>query len=350
LPSTTGVNGRAGRLDLRAQKLFPWQALDVGNSRARETQLLDEQIRGLLGVGVRNQAQRRSALHDRAMEQAFRGRRREQRRGFRSAAGLPEDHHARRIAAERRDVVAHPLERRHHVHDAAHARALEFLGRAERRQMGVAEAGKTMVDGDDHDVAEQRELTAVVHRTIARARGPAAAVEGDEDRSPGIVVHAGRPHVQRQAVFAHATRAAVFVPLNQLRVVGTETRRGLRRNRSVADAVPRAGPGGRLARRHEPVAAAGVGAVGNAAEDLDPGVGHPAHDAVRCSTSKKSGPFMRAGGLGVWARSGAFALLPMATTPARLAFRSSRRDCGIDASSSCGLYSNRIERSTRYSR
>ena len=178
------------------------------------------------------------------------------------------------------DVVADPLERRHHVHHAAHAGGSELLRRADRGKMGIAEAGQTMVDRDDHDAAEQRELTAVVHRPVPGARRPPAAVERHQHGALLVVVDPGRPHVQRQAVLVHPAGADVLVPLNQLRVVRAEARRGLRRDGAIADAVARAGPRGRLARRHEAVLARRIGAVGNAAKDPDACVGHPADGSV----------------------------------------------------------------------
>ena len=65
------------------------------------------------------------------------------------------------IAAERLDVVAHPLEREHHVEQTRDAGARELL--AERvGQVQVAERVQPVVDRDDHGVAAARELGPVV--------------------------------------------------------------------------------------------------------------------------------------------------------------------------------------------
>ena len=213
------------------------------------------------------------------MEKPLRRRRRQQGRNLLAAARLPEDHDARRVAAEVADAVAHPFERRDHVHQAADTGRLEFLGRADRRQVRVAETRQAVVHGDDDHVAEERQLTAVVHRPVAGAGRPPPAVERHEHGAPGVVVDTRCPDVQRQAVLAYAAAADVFVPLNELRVVGAIARRGLWRDGPVADATPHPGPGRGLARRHEPIFAGGVRAVGNAAKHLDAGVGHPADDA-----------------------------------------------------------------------
>ena len=60
----------------------------------------------------------RPALQDRAAEQALGPRHREQRADAHRTGGLAGDGHRVRVAAERRDVVAHPLERRDLVEQA----------------------------------------------------------------------------------------------------------------------------------------------------------------------------------------------------------------------------------------
>ena len=57
----------------------------------------------------------------------------EQRADFAAAAGLAEDHHGVRVAAELFDVVAHPLQRVHDVEHADIAGLCELLA-AERRR------------------------------------------------------------------------------------------------------------------------------------------------------------------------------------------------------------------------
>ena len=59
-----------------------------------------------------------TALHDGAVEEAARCRHRHERLHFAAAARLTEDRHIARVAAELRDVVAHPLQGREHVERA----------------------------------------------------------------------------------------------------------------------------------------------------------------------------------------------------------------------------------------
>ena len=261
------------------------------------------------------------------MEQPFRRGRAEQRRRLRSAARLPEDHHARRIAAERADVVADPLERRDHVHDAADAGRSKFLGSADRREMRIAEARQPMIDRDDHDVAEQRELAAVVHRAVAGAGRPAAAVERHQHGALRVVVDAGCPDVEREAVFAHAAAAHVAVPHDHLRVVRSITRHRLRRDRPVAEAIARspvhaAGLRGGMKRFLPDVSAP----YGMPRKILIPVFAMPRTRPLAVSTSKKSGPLDRAGVCASAIRS---PLAPTATNPANPLLITLRRDRSI---------------------
>ena len=76
-------------------------------------QSLRRTLRLLEGVHVRP-----AALHDGAPEEARGGRRAEQRRHAEPSGGLTEDRDVARIAAEGRDVVAHPPQRGQLVLDA----------------------------------------------------------------------------------------------------------------------------------------------------------------------------------------------------------------------------------------
>jgi hypothetical protein len=58
----------------------------------------------------------RAALQAGSVEQALRGGHGHERRAFAGAAGLAEDHHVSRIAAEARDVVPNPLQRGDEIH------------------------------------------------------------------------------------------------------------------------------------------------------------------------------------------------------------------------------------------
>ena len=65
-----------------------------------------------------------------------------------------------RVAAEARDVVAHPAQREHEVEHAGVAGVGE-LGPAESAQIQVPERVQAVVDGDDDDVAAARQPRAV---------------------------------------------------------------------------------------------------------------------------------------------------------------------------------------------
>ena len=267
---------------LRLEELFPRQALDVGDSVARDAELLEELIGGLRGVGFVGDAQRRSALHRGAVEQTPGGRRGQERRRLRAAADWP------KIITRDGSPPNAAMLSRTHSSDATMSitpqtpALLEFLRRADRCQMRVAEAREPVVHRDDDDVAEQGELAAVVHRSVGGSGREAAAVERDEHGALAVVVDARRADVERQAVFAHAAAADVAIPHDELRVVarGSPTA-------SAARSVHTPWPGGRRSRR------AGfrggmkrfwrrrVGAVRNAAKHLDAGVRHATHDTVR---------------------------------------------------------------------
>src|SRR6266849_3296207 len=123
-----------------------------------------------------------------------------------------------------------------------------------------------MVDSDDHDVAELRQLRAVVTGSVARAGGETAAVEGNHYGALLAVVHAGSPDVKGETILAHA--ADVQVPLDEHGVVAVQIRRRLGADRSMAEALTHASPRGGLFGRHVAVPAAGGRAVGDAFESV----------------------------------------------------------------------------------
>ena len=125
--------------------------------------------------------------------------RNEHDRHDRAAAGrLPEDRHPAGIAAERRDVVADPLERRHHVQQAVvPGCAVRRLGR-QGRVREEAEDVEAVVDGDHHrPVGGERH--AVVDGGRSRAARVAAAVDPEQHR-PRLTRLARGPDVEEQAV------------------------------------------------------------------------------------------------------------------------------------------------------
>src|SRR5690606_26412917 len=98
-----------------------------------------------------------------------------------AAGRLAGDRHPIRVAAERGDVVADPLESGDLVEDAVVARCAVagFF-----REVGVreeAEHPQSVIDGDGEDVATGGERLAVIQRQGARAGREPAAGEVDED-------------------------------------------------------------------------------------------------------------------------------------------------------------------------
>src|SRR5690606_8464343 len=177
-----------------------------------------------------------------------------------ATAGLAEREHPLRVAAERRDVVAHPREREHEV-ELAHVAGVREPGSAEALQVQVAERIQAMVDGDDDDVLRGRQPPPVVQRAGAGAVRVGAAVDVEHDRAP-TVVQPRRPDVQEQAILADALAGAV-----------------LRRRGTVLEGIGGNVPARGRKRRHEP-ARARVGAVTNAAKHGDAGIHETAHVAV----------------------------------------------------------------------
>ena len=158
------------------------------------------------------------ALGDGAVEEPG-GLRHQHDRHHRPAPGrLAEDGHAAGVAAERRDVVAHPLEARHHVEEPVVARgAVRRLG----RQGGVGEKAEdvqAVVDGHHHR-ALGRQSGAVVDGGRARAAGVAAAVDPVEHRQ-GLGRLRRRPHVQEEAVLALSDALPPALDADRARLAG----------------------------------------------------------------------------------------------------------------------------------
>jgi len=120
---------------------------------------------------------------DRAVEQPFRGRKCRQHRGFSAAARLPEDRDVPRIAAEPRDVVAHPFEGRYQIEQRQVRGAREALARAgQPGKPQVSERIQPVIDADGDDVVLPRELGAIVEDRVSRSRALAAAMEPHHHR------------------------------------------------------------------------------------------------------------------------------------------------------------------------
>ncbi|MNQ68844.1 hypothetical protein D3C85_834100 [compost metagenome] len=95
-----------------------------------------------------------------AVEQAPRGGHGHQGRDLGPAARLAEDHDPVGIAAEGRDVVAHPAKGQNQVQLADIARILER--RRQPRQIGVAKGVQPVVERHHHHVAARRQPGPVI--------------------------------------------------------------------------------------------------------------------------------------------------------------------------------------------
>ena len=155
----------------------------------------------------RARLEQRATHRARAAEQTLRRRHAEQAGDLAAATGLAEDRHVRRVAAELRDVVAHPLERGDDVEHADVARVGELV--AEMRHVEEPEDAEPMVDTDDDHVVVARQVREVVQRPRRRPDRHAAAVQPHEHRTRRAVTDPRRPHVQHEAVLA---RPALVVP------------------------------------------------------------------------------------------------------------------------------------------
>ena len=143
----------------------------------------------------------RAALNHRAMKQVLRRRHCEQRRDFLAAAGLAEDRHVARIAAELRDIVAHPLQRRDQIEHPDVARLGKFVV-AEAGEKRVAQRAEAMIDAHRHHVAAPHQIAAVVNQRRARTRHEAAAMQPDHHGPLARVARITGPDVEHEAVLA----------------------------------------------------------------------------------------------------------------------------------------------------
>ena len=154
-----------------------------------------------------------------------------------------------------RDVVAHPIERGHDV-EHAHAAGERELGTGQFAEIGEAENIQAVVDADDHYIVGVREAGAVENGRGAGAGGESAAVEPHHYGAFAVAAYGGREDVEHQAVFALRGQAGAIGGV-------------LRGGGSIGESVADAGPGYGLRWGHEAVLAGGVGAVGDAFENLD---------------------------------------------------------------------------------
>src|SRR5678815_3475115 len=120
------------------------------------------------------------------MEESLGGRHREQRTDFACATRLAHDRYVIRVAAEGRDVVAHPLQRGHYIQNPG-------VRRADLRKVKETKRVETMVDAEHHDIVLPRHVRAVVHRVAAVAAGESAAVQPDHHWTLCIAIEARGP-------------------------------------------------------------------------------------------------------------------------------------------------------------
>ena len=178
-----------------------------------------------------------AALHNALVEQAVRGGRLHQRPDLHAAARLAEQRDVVRVAAEARDVVVDPLQRRDHIRAAGVAGVRVFF--PERRKVEIAEDIQAVVQRDDHHVAVAAHIFALVGDVLnRRARGKPAAVQPDEHRLFCRRIERLRPDVE---VLAVLVERPVAVRNHQLvvRLVLLEHRADIAVRERVLDALPR---------------------------------------------------------------------------------------------------------------
>jgi hypothetical protein len=197
--ASSARRGRVSRRPAAGSRLRAPGPTDRRGSGARELgvagadfERAPERVAARLGALARVDVERR-ARHDRALEQTPRARHREQARDCGRARAVPEHGDLAGVAAERVDLVAHPLE------PGAQVEQPEV-----RRE--EAERPEPVRERHDDQVAAAREPAPAHAGFAGRALGEAAAVHEDEYRARHAV-EARRPEVEREAVLALLRRA-----------------------------------------------------------------------------------------------------------------------------------------------
>ena len=184
------------------RQLFILDGLQLLHLIRREAQMLEHGLDEGAAVLVRGGAQQavEHAAHDDAfVEEAVRLGDLHQVEHLGPAAGLAEDGHVVRVAAEARDVLVDPLQSGHQICVARVGGVLVLLPVG--GQVQVAQDVQPVVQGDHHHVAELGEGVAVIgHLLDGRARREAAPVEPDHDGFLGGGIDGGAPYVQILAV------------------------------------------------------------------------------------------------------------------------------------------------------
>ena len=175
------------------------EGLEPGELAWLDTQRVENGLGVTGGRLLADRAQAGPALDDRLVEQAVGAGHGLQHGDLGPATALAEDGDIGRVAAEGRDVVAHPFQ---HQHDVQHAGLAGGGMAAQFTQMQIAEDVQAMVDGHRHHVAAPGQIAAVVHGRAAGAVGKAAAVQPDHDRP--LAAQALGPDIDEQAVLVGA--------------------------------------------------------------------------------------------------------------------------------------------------
>jgi hypothetical protein len=249
-------------LDLGVQRLLGGQ--DPGRGHVEhlapvgrgDLQLLQEHPRRLGGDVGRRDPHHRPALDDRPGKQRRDRRHGVEARGLGPAAGLAEDRHIGRIAAERRDIARHPLQGQHDVRQALVARA-GVVGPAQLAQVQIAQHAQPMVGGHHHHVVLAGQHRTVLRRAAAGTGRVAAAMAVDHHR-PALAAAGRGPDVQHQAVLA---RRGLVEPIDRGRI--------LQRRRPQPGGVPHPGPGRDRLGRLEAGGARDAGPVRHALVGVD---------------------------------------------------------------------------------
>ena len=105
-----------------------------------------------------------TALDDSLLEQAPGSRSSHHSQHFGTAAGLAENRHIGRIAAESPDVVMYPLQRGYQVHDPPVGGVLVLWSVG--RQVQVSEHIQPVIDAHDDDIAELGQPSAIISGQI----------------------------------------------------------------------------------------------------------------------------------------------------------------------------------------
>jgi hypothetical protein len=177
------------------------------------------------------------------------------------------------------NVVPHPLKCDDEVHQADHSRLRKI--RRKLTQIKKAKRTQPMTDRHHDNIVSASEIATVEYRVAARSRCVTTAVNGKQNSPFAAVLQSRSPNVQHQAVFAGSARQGG--PADRSRVIIIAAGQWLRRATSPRKSITGARPWQRLLRRHKPVLAGGIYAVGYAAEYVDSVLRPPTKSAALCN-------------------------------------------------------------------